>query len=873
MAPVLLADSRPLWEDVPELRVWGEAPEFALRTATHELGRVATIGACFTSESAYAKAVAEALEQDNPEALTVFPGHYTTVLIRPENTMVLKDVAGVSPVYYGTTEDEVTVSSLPSVVAGGRLKVKPDHVAAHIALPTWRGSISGNETCFDGVSRLTGGQALTITDRGIAVSTYEPLNPDPTLSFEEGASRLRSALRDSVGVRMHSGAKVRANFSGGKDSSSIVAMALEEMGSNDELSVYFMDDPDLPGGDRDYVEAYLNIEPRLRLTRINSHETEIAPDLEAIRQPEDLALAVPPHRFQVVRDIYGPSMQQGPGLHLSGNGGDEVMGVGSSHLPDLLREGRLLRVLRESITRAKIRNVSPVDIWKDVAAAAFLGIKGSLRKAAKDLDSDSGLKPFAVAYESISPVRISEVSSSFLTGTARHALSDLLKSRIASTSDAKDPTLGQYLARERAHASGSGQAIEAFCIGQDSQLYVESPLLDNEVVRAALAVDVRKKGNPHTFKPILHQAMQGILPDVILNRNTKGIYDPHNARLHTQSMSALADLMVDSRLARMGIIDAEKVCSVLPLLASLPMSTVWSLEQVMTAELWLRGLERAGLTEIEPAYANRVKAGADGQKLAETPSQAFEGTFIVPDYVHAVVSPSGTLTLFNRKTNVYSPLSSVQSHMLRAFAAHGSVAAVVDSLAERYTQADRQQLTADTHRILREFAALHILQQAEQFVPCDLPTTAASPRFVSSESKVTQTLDNERVSRGHRLLAAAALTGAIALKTFAPAKRLEILKHLQNRRNTNQASQVEAQGILKAVQGIKYLGRLACLESSYAAALALAIKGRSVDWHMGVSFYPTGYHSWIEAEGKPVRTSTEGDVSGDFQSFFESQDV
>ncbi|HSD56132.1 MAG TPA: lasso peptide biosynthesis B2 protein [Candidatus Saccharimonadales bacterium] len=855
-------DAQTLWEDVPELQVW-DTPEFALRTAAHELGRVATIGTCFATEEAYAEALASALEQDKPEALTTFPGHYTTVFIRPGETIVLRDVAGINPVYFGDTADQVIVSSQPSVVAD-YLKVKPDYIAAHIALPAWHGNIAGNETCFEGILRLGGGQALRVEENGAHLSTYEPLNPEPFLTLEEGARRLRTALRDSVSMRMRSGIATRANLSGGKDSSSIVALALEDVRPDEELSVYFMDDPDLQRGDRDYVEAYVEADPRLKLTSINSHNTVIAPDFEAIKQPEDLALAVPPHRFQVVRDIYGPSIERGPGLHFSGNGGDEVMGIGSSHLPDLLRKGRLMRVLSESITRAKVRNVSPVDIWKDVVSFATQGTRGSLRKTAETLGSGQEFNPFATVYESINPMHINQTSAGFLTDAARDAVAQSLKNRAMSMGNDRDPTLGQYLARARVHTSAMGQAIEAFCVNQDSKVFVEAPLLDNEVVRVALAVDVQQKGDPYTFKPILQHAMEGILPDAILNRNTKGIYDPHNARLHTESLRGLTELMKDSRLVKMGIIDAERVCATLPLLSSLPMSTVWALEQVMTTELWLRSLERAGLAEAKLAYADQTKSVAD----VESQAQMFEGTFVLPDYVHAVASPSGTLTLFNRKTNTYSPLSQVQSHMLRVFAAYGSADAVVDSLAQRYPRADRRQLIADTHRILGEFADLHIIEESATFTSRDLPSTAQSPRFMSGESKVTQAIDNEHSSRLNRVLATVALAGAMVLKTLMPNKRLEILKRLQGRKGVVEANQAESRDILKAVQGIKYLGRLACLESSYASALALALKKRHVDWHVGASFYPVGYHSWIEAEGTPVRTSTEGEVVGDFQSFF-----
>lgn len=46
--------------------------------------------------------------------------------------------------------------------------------------------------------------------------------------------------------------------------------------------------------------------------------------------------------------------------------------------------------------------------------------------------------------------------------------------------------------------------------------------------------------------------------------------------------------------------------------------------------------------------------------------------------------------------------------------------------------------------------------------------------------------------------------------------------------------------------------RVACLEESVAAALALTLLGRRVRWCHGVITDPIRLHAWIEVEGRPV---------------------
>jgi len=46
--------------------------------------------------------------------------------------------------------------------------------------------------------------------------------------------------------------------------------------------------------------------------------------------------------------------------------------------------------------------------------------------------------------------------------------------------------------------------------------------------------------------------------------------------------------------------------------------------------------------------------------------------------------------------------------------------------------------------------------------------------------------------------------------------------------------------------------RVACLEESAAAMVALALAGRRADWRHGIAADPVRLHAWIEAAGQPV---------------------
>lgn len=67
------------------------------------------------------------------------------------------------------------------------------------------------------------------------------------------------------------------------------------------------------------------------------------------------------------------------------------------------------------------------------------------------------------------------------------------------------------------------------------------------------------------------------------------------------------------------------------------------------------------------------------------------------------------------------------------------------------------------------------------------------------------------------------------------------------------ASASLAEETVNAVRHFYFLPwRMACLESSVATVIALALKGRSATWHHGVRCDPIMLHAWISVGGVPV---------------------
>ena len=112
------------------------------------------------------------------------------------------------------------------------------------------------------------------------------------------------------------------------------------------------------------------------------------------------------------------------------------------------------------------------------------------------------------------------------------------------------------------------------------------------MIEAGLAVRPQDRVTPWRYKPLIVEAMRGVVPEESLTRHTKdeGSYEVEaGLREHRAELLALCE---DSRLARLGLIDANalrEVCS-RPLSPSLRFDALY---QTVACEVWLRALEGA----------------------------------------------------------------------------------------------------------------------------------------------------------------------------------------------------------------------------------------------------------------------------------------
>jgi asparagine synthase (glutamine-hydrolysing) len=131
-------------------------------------------------------------------------------------------------------------------------------------------------------------------------------------------------------------------------------------------------------------------------------------------------------------------------------------------------------------------------------------------------------------------------------------------------------------------------------------LPLAAPLLDDQVIEACLAVRAHERTTPWEYKPLIKEAMRGIVPARSLERVTKA---EGSAEEEAGLRACRADLLAltdGSRLAELGLVDSDRLrasCHYSPA----PERPHESLQQTFACEVWLRGVARAQHTSVSGA--------------------------------------------------------------------------------------------------------------------------------------------------------------------------------------------------------------------------------------------------------------------------------
>ncbi len=452
-------------------------------------------------------------------------------------------------------------------------------LAVHLLVPPVLHPLSDKPVWRD-VTFLPTDRYLLLDESGRARQIRWWTPPEPELPLAQGAQRLRAALTAAVDARTGGRDPVGCDLSG-LDSTSVCSLAARRSkvvactaASPDPL------DDDVLWATRTAAALDGGVEHHV----IPSDEMPLIYHglLDVDELFDEPCGSIADHARWLT--IAGRAAAHGCRLHLTGFGGDELLASSTSHLLTLLRTRpavalRQLNVLatkhgwsRKQLLR-ELADRRPYDRWL-LGAADRLTTPSAQDGVSLGWGSPPSLPPWA-------------------TPEAVGAVRELIR--------AEAPTAEPLAGRQGQHFELEGIQYAAHPVRHIARLAdragitLAAPYFDDRVLEASLAVRPEEKGTPWEYKPLILAAMRGIIPPASLTRQTKsgGICDL-NVALRTNRADLLA-LWDDSRLGRLGLIDAAELRGICtrPLDPNHPHDLHGGLYQSVACEIWLRTWERA----------------------------------------------------------------------------------------------------------------------------------------------------------------------------------------------------------------------------------------------------------------------------------------
>lgn len=276
-------------------------------------------------------------------------GDFAFALWQPEarTLTAARDGMGMRPLYWMQDGAILLLASdIAQVLAAASGQPAPDGAAVTDILlsepPT------DGRTLYAGVQRLLPGEALVASPAGVRRIRYwkaEAAPPDRDRTDDDYADECRALLDSAVAARLRARAPVAVFFSGGIDSSSVLASALHLRGRAPDLVPLSIDYREAESAEREYRDEFAAFH--------GISTVELEPDAIDVsdyvaqaarrRMPPDL-----PSQF-MGRVARREAAARGARVVLTGEAGDALFAGTTFHYADLIARGRLAAALTQYV--------------------------------------------------------------------------------------------------------------------------------------------------------------------------------------------------------------------------------------------------------------------------------------------------------------------------------------------------------------------------------------------------------------------------------------------------------------------------------------------------------------------------------------------
>lgn len=498
------------------------------------------------------------------------PGSFHLVASLGGRCRVQGTASGLRLVFHRRIDGVVVAADRADVL--GEARIDEQSLAVRLLFPTPHPLLE--RTMWRDVECVPPGGALLMDGERARLTRWWQ-NPEPARGLAESVPLVRDALVTAVDVRTSRGGTVACDLSGGLDSTSITFLA-----ARSDAHIVASTWPSLDPLDEDVAWA------RRAAAHLPQAEHVVWPaeriplvyeNLLGIDDPMDEPTIGVMDRQRLLEDLEGLA-GKGCRVRLTGIGGDHVAWCSEAHYHSLLRRRPLFAIRQLRAFRALFH----WPLWPMIRTLADSRSYGAwLADQADDLRA--GRAPAVTATLGWgTPPRLFDWVTPRAHALAREAL-------LAANAEPLGRNRGEHGDLEP--ILSCARIIRQWeQMSTRAGLPIQSPFLDDRVIEACLSVRPEERVTPWRYKPVLTEAMRGIVPDECLERTTKAQASLEASAGLRRHRGDLVELWESSKLADLGLVDRRRLTE-LALRPDTPELRSAILYSTIGCEVWLRGLD------------------------------------------------------------------------------------------------------------------------------------------------------------------------------------------------------------------------------------------------------------------------------------------
>ncbi|WP_232837138.1 lasso peptide biosynthesis B2 protein [Lentzea terrae] len=189
----------------------------------------------------------------------------------------------------------------------------------------------------------------------------------------------------------------------------------------------------------------------------------------------------------------------------------------------------------------------------------------------------------------------------------------------------------------------------------------------------------------------------------------------------------------------------------------------------------------------------------------------------------------------------------------------GDLELALSSVAHEFPSIPLSEIRTDVDRLVSDLLTRGLLVPSPEHVWHAGGTPVALPSRQSGD-----------VTAIRRVLATLCLLAAIAILRLPFRTTIRFAAAVKRMLARRTATRSDGR---KSVSAVHQVGRsvplrVACLETSLASVLLCALYGQALEWCFGHSLDPIAFHSWVEADGEPVRDPHDEPIDTAYKRIF-----